>query len=102
MNLVCFIWMNQSYYKNICCFVNAAAVGGLSNRTGAVYDTTMVACSFSPCSQLFVTGSTYGDLRLWDLNMIQLHAEKNAHDLGVTCCTFAPSILSGESLVWLL
>lgn len=57
----------------------------------------MVACSFSPCSQLFMTGSTYGDLRLWDLDMNQLHAEKNAHDLGVTCCTFAPNILSGET-----
>lgn len=66
-------------------------------RTGAVNDTTMVACSFSPCSQMFMTGSTYGDLRLWDLRMNQLHAEKNAHDLGVSCCTFAPSILSGEN-----
>ena len=43
-----------------------------------------------------MTGSTYGDLRLWDLKMNQLHAEKNAHDLGVTCCAFAPEILSGE------
>ncbi|XP_031702054.1 WD repeat, SAM and U-box domain-containing protein 1 [Anarrhichthys ocellatus] len=68
-------------------------------RTGAVSDTTMVACSFSPCSQVFMTGSTYGDLRLWDLDMNQLHAEKNAHDLGVTCCTFAPSILSGGQVV---
>lgn len=51
-----------------------------------------------------MTGSTYGDLRLWGLDMNQLHAEKNAHDLGVTCCTFAPSILSGENLsptLWL-
>lgn len=56
----------------------------------------MVACSFSPCSQLFVTGSTYGDLRVWDLDLNQLHAEKNAHDLGVTCCAFAPNILSGQ------
>lgn len=66
-------------------------------RTGAVNDTTMVACSFSPCSQVFMTGSTYGDLRLWDLELNQLHAEKNAHDLGVSCCTFSPDLLSGES-----
>ncbi|XP_030614265.1 WD repeat, SAM and U-box domain-containing protein 1 isoform X2 [Archocentrus centrarchus] len=59
----------------------------------------MVACSFSPCSQVFMTGSTYGDLRLWDLHMNQLHAEKNAHDLGVSCCTFAPGILSGGQVV---
>lgn len=65
--------------------------------TSAVNDTTMVACSFSPCSQMFVTGSSYGDLRLWDLHMKQLHKENNAHDLGVTCCAFAPNILSSES-----
>uniref|UniRef100_A0A4W5RSB9 WD repeat, SAM and U-box domain-containing protein 1 n=1 Tax=Hucho hucho TaxID=62062 RepID=A0A4W5RSB9_9TELE len=34
-------------------------------------------------STMFVTGSTYGDLRLWDLDMNQLHAEKNTHNLGV-------------------
>ncbi|XP_068173893.1 WD repeat, SAM and U-box domain-containing protein 1 isoform X2 [Antennarius striatus] len=61
----------------------------------------MVACSFSPCSQVFMTGSTYGDLRLWNLDMKQLHAEKNAHDMGVTCCTFAPSILSDGQFVQL-
>lgn len=65
-------------------------------RSGAVSDTTMVACSFSPCSQMFMTGSTYGDLRMWDLHMKLLHKENNAHDLGVTCCAFAPSILSSE------
>lgn len=68
-------------------------------RTGAVQDTTMVACSFSPCSQMFMTGSTYGDLRLWDLHMKQLHKENNAHDLGVTCCAFAPNILSNDGTV---
>lgn len=66
-------------------------------RTGSVSDTTLVACSFSPCSQVFMTGSTYGDLRLWNLDMKQLVAEKNAHDLGVTCCTFSPIILSSKS-----
>lgn len=46
-----------------------------------------------------MTGSTYGDLRLWNLDMKQLEAEKNAHDLGVTCCTFSPIILSGETIL---
>ncbi len=64
-------------------------------RTGAVADTSIVACSFTPCGQMFITGSTYGDLRLWDLNMTHLHAEKNAHDLGVSCCQFAPQIMKG-------
>uniref|UniRef100_A0A3B5L356 WD repeat, SAM and U-box domain-containing protein 1 n=1 Tax=Xiphophorus couchianus TaxID=32473 RepID=A0A3B5L356_9TELE len=67
--------------------------------TGGVRDTTMVACSFSPCSQMFMTGSTYGDLRLWDLHLNQLLAKKDAHDLGVSCCSFAPSILSGENSI---
>jgi WD40 repeat protein len=62
----------------------------------------MVACSFTPCGQMFVTGSTYGDLRLWDLDMNQLHAEKNTHDLGVTCCCFGPKILSGDHNIILL
>ncbi|XP_049335023.1 WD repeat, SAM and U-box domain-containing protein 1 isoform X1 [Astyanax mexicanus] len=64
-----------------------------SFRTGSVPDTTMVACSFTPCGQLFASGSTYGDLRIWDLSMNQLHAEKYAHDLGVTCCQFAPQMM---------
>ncbi|XP_055764448.1 WD repeat, SAM and U-box domain-containing protein 1-like isoform X2 [Salvelinus fontinalis] len=56
----------------------------------------MVACSFTPCGPMFVTGSTYGDLRLWDLDMNQLHAEKNNHDLGVTCYCFGPKIFGGD------
>lgn len=90
---------------SLCCFTmrichscdSDAAPSVLPHRTGAVNDTTVVACSFSPCSQMFMTGSTYGDLRLWDLHMKQLHKENNAHDLGVTCCAFAPNILSSES-----
>lgn len=74
-----------------------AAPGVFLRRAAAVSDATMVACSFSPCSQMFMTGSTYGDLRLWDVRLKQLHKENNAHDLGVTCCAFAPDILSSES-----
>lgn len=76
-------------------FLRPLLISVLWFRTGAVPDTTMVACSFSPCGQLFATGSTYGDLRIWDLDMNQLHAEKYAHDLGVTCCQFAPQIMTG-------
>uniref|UniRef100_A0A674DI01 WD repeat, sterile alpha motif and U-box domain containing 1 n=1 Tax=Salmo trutta TaxID=8032 RepID=A0A674DI01_SALTR len=67
----------------------------LNDYLSTVNDTTMVACSFTPCGQMFVTGSTYGDLRLWDLDVNQLHAEKNTHELGVTCYCFGPKILSG-------
>ncbi|XP_065818591.1 WD repeat, SAM and U-box domain-containing protein 1-like isoform X2 [Labrus bergylta] len=39
---------------------------------------------------MFVTGCTYGDLKLWDvMDMNLLHAEKDTHDLGVACCSFA-------------
>uniref|UniRef100_A0A8C8F774 Uncharacterized protein n=1 Tax=Oncorhynchus tshawytscha TaxID=74940 RepID=A0A8C8F774_ONCTS len=67
----------------------------LNEYLSTVNDTTVVACSFNPCGQMFVTESTYGDLRLLDLDMNQLHAEKNNHDLGVTCYCFGPKILSG-------
>ncbi|KAL2081459.1 hypothetical protein ACEWY4_023312 [Coilia grayii] len=55
-------------------------------RTGTVTEASVVACSFTPCGQMFVTGCTLGDLKVWDLDLVQLHAEKDAHDLGVTCC----------------
>ncbi|XP_078142077.1 WD repeat, SAM and U-box domain-containing protein 1 isoform X2 [Centroberyx gerrardi] len=58
-------------------------------RCGAVSEASVVACCFSPCGQMFVTGCTRGDLRLWDVDVGLLHAEKDAHDLGVTCCSFA-------------
>uniref|UniRef100_A0A3B4F1W1 WD repeat, SAM and U-box domain-containing protein 1 n=1 Tax=Pundamilia nyererei TaxID=303518 RepID=A0A3B4F1W1_9CICH len=53
-------------------------------------EASVVACCFSPCAQMFVTGCTRGDLKLWDAYTSLLHAEKDAHDLGVTCCCFAP------------
>ncbi|XP_035531878.1 WD repeat, SAM and U-box domain-containing protein 1-like [Morone saxatilis] len=59
-------------------------------RCGAVSEDSVVACCFSPCSQMFVTGCTHGDLKLWDTDISVLHAEKDAHDLGVACCKFAP------------
>ncbi|XP_035264901.1 WD repeat, SAM and U-box domain-containing protein 1 isoform X3 [Anguilla anguilla] len=61
-------------------------------RTGASNEASIVACSFTPCGQMFATGSTYGDIRVWDLELNPLHTVKNAHDLGVTCCQFAPKL----------
>ncbi|XP_076119651.1 WD repeat, SAM and U-box domain-containing protein 1-like [Alosa pseudoharengus] len=55
-------------------------------RTGEVTEATVLACSFTPCGQMFVTGCTSGDLKIWDLDLVQLHAQKVAHDLGVSCC----------------
>ncbi|KAG7227522.1 hypothetical protein INR49_005337, partial [Caranx melampygus] len=59
-------------------------------RCSSVSEASVVACCFSPCSQFFVTGCTHGDLKLWDVDISLLHAEKDAHDLGVTCCSSAP------------
>ncbi|KAK2839734.1 hypothetical protein Q5P01_013474 [Channa striata] len=56
----------------------------------AVSEASVVACCFSPCCQMFVTGCTYGHLKLWDVDLSLLSAEKDAHDLGVTCCSFVP------------
>uniref|UniRef100_A0A3B3CY24 WD repeat, SAM and U-box domain-containing protein 1 n=1 Tax=Oryzias melastigma TaxID=30732 RepID=A0A3B3CY24_ORYME len=60
-----------------------------------VSEASVVACCFSPCGQMFVSGCTNGDLKLWDLQASLLDAQKDAHDLGVTCCTFASQFLIG-------
>lgn len=60
-------------------------------RCLAVSEASVVACCFSPCSQMFVSGCTLGDLRLWGVDGSVLCVQKDAHDLGVTCCSFASS-----------
>lgn len=45
---------------------------------------------------MFVSGCTHGDIKLWDTDVKLLHAQKNAHDLGVTCLSFAPTFNVGE------
>uniref|UniRef100_A0A803VF37 WD repeat, SAM and U-box domain-containing protein 1 n=1 Tax=Ficedula albicollis TaxID=59894 RepID=A0A803VF37_FICAL len=54
-------------------------------RSGKVKDGSLMACAFSPNGSFFVTGSSSGDLTIWDDKMRCLYNEK-AHDLGVTCC----------------
>uniref|UniRef100_A0A671YUR5 WD repeat, SAM and U-box domain-containing protein 1 n=1 Tax=Sparus aurata TaxID=8175 RepID=A0A671YUR5_SPAAU len=54
-------------------------------RCSEVSEASVLACCFSPCGQMFVTGCTRGDLKLWDTDISLLHAEKDAHDMGVTC-----------------
>lgn len=58
-------------------------------RCLAVSEASVVACCFSPCSMMFATGCTHGDLRLWGVDGSALCVQKDAHDLGVTCCSFA-------------
>lgn len=56
-------------------------------------EASVVACCFSPCGQMFVSGCTKGDLKLWDVtDMKVLHVVKDAHDLGVTCCSAAQQL----------
>lgn len=63
-------------------------------RSGNVKDGSLVACAFSPNGNFFVTGSSCGDLTIWDDKMRCLHNEK-AHDLGVTCCDISSQPISG-------
>ncbi|XP_075036917.1 WD repeat, SAM and U-box domain-containing protein 1 [Mixophyes fleayi] len=59
------------------------------HRSGLVKDGSLVACDFSPGGNIFITGSSCGDITAWDENMRCLYNEK-AHDLGVMCCSFSP------------
>lgn len=68
-------------------------------RCLAVSEASVVACCFSPCSQMFVSGCTHGDLRLWGVDGSALCVQKDAHDLGVTCCSFSSQYeVDGSSL----
>lgn len=66
----------------------------LSFRSGSIKDGSLVACAFAPDASFFVTGSSCGDLTVWDETMKCLYNEK-AHDLGVTCCDFSSKLASG-------
>ncbi|XP_063789746.1 WD repeat, SAM and U-box domain-containing protein 1 [Pseudophryne corroboree] len=59
------------------------------HRSGMVKDGSIVACAFFPGGNIFITGSSCGDLTAWDEKMRCLYNDK-AHDLGVTCCSFSP------------
>ncbi|MEE6489398.1 hypothetical protein FKM82_015549 [Ascaphus truei] len=65
------------------------------HRAGRVKDGSLVACAVSPGGEVFITGSSSGDLTAWDENMRCLHTEK-AHDLGVTCCDISPQPISDD------
>uniref|UniRef100_A0A5F8GGP2 WD repeat, SAM and U-box domain-containing protein 1 n=1 Tax=Monodelphis domestica TaxID=13616 RepID=A0A5F8GGP2_MONDO len=64
-------------------------------RCGSVKDGSLVACAFCPNGSHFVTGSSCGDLTVWDDKMRCLHSEK-AHDLGITCCDFSSQPISDD------
>lgn len=58
-------------------------------------DASVVACAFTPDSTFIVSGSSIGDLRVWDAKYGHgkaLSYTLDCHDLGVTSCDFSPHI----------
>ena len=61
-------------------------------RILADHDAMITACAFTPDSSYLVSGSTGGDLKLWDSKFGHskcLLTYPEAHDLGVTFCDFS-------------
>lgn len=87
------IAFERSLLKNFTCSKFKCCVL-LLFRSGNVKGGSLVACAFSPSGNLFVTGSSSGDLTIWDDKMRCLYNEK-AHDLGVTCCDISSHPVSG-------
>lgn len=59
------------------------------------HDASVVACAFTPDSTFIVSGSSIGDLRVWDAKYGHGKAliyNLDCHDLGVTSCDFSPHI----------
>jgi len=56
---------------------------------------------FSPDGAFLISGSSNGDLRIWDAlygTNRNLFLELEAHDLGVTCCDYSPTYGSAGEL----
>ena len=66
----------------------------VSCRSLEGHEASVVAATFSPDSAFIVSGSTKGDLRIWDAKYGHgkcLVFFLDAHDLGVTCAIFSPT-----------
>lgn len=56
------------------------------------HEAMVTACAFTPDSNFVVSGSTAGDLKLWDACLGHgkaLTTHPDAHDLGVCACDFS-------------
>lgn len=63
------------------------------HKTLTGHEAMITSCVFSPDSCYILSGSTAGDLRMWDAKCGHtkcLAIEPEAHDLGVLSCDFNP------------
>lgn len=54
----------------------------------------MFGCDFTPDGQFIVSGSSDGDLQVWDAQYghgVSMLLLLEGHDLGVTSCEFSPT-----------
>ena len=64
------------------------------SRTFQAHEATVFGCCFTPDSHFLVSGSSDGDLNVWDAQYGHgkcLQCVPECHDLGVTCCDFSPT-----------
>ena len=64
------------------------------SRTFQAHEATVFGCCFTPDSLFLVSGSSDGDLNVWDAlygHGKYLQCVPECHDLGVTCCDFSPT-----------
>uniref|UniRef100_A0A914UTW8 WD repeat, SAM and U-box domain-containing protein 1 n=1 Tax=Plectus sambesii TaxID=2011161 RepID=A0A914UTW8_9BILA len=57
------------------------------------HESSVAALAFTPDSAFLLTGSSVGELRMWDARYglgQHMALEREAHDLGVTCAAFSP------------
>lgn len=63
-------------------------------RTYRGHEGTVFGLDFTPDSQYIVSGSSDGDLQVWDAKFghgVSLYLNLEGHDLGVMCCEFSPT-----------
>lgn len=64
------------------------------------HDASVVACAFTPDSTFIISGSSNGDLRVWDAKYGHgkvFTYTLEGHDLGVTSCDFSPHMKVKDS-----
>jgi len=69
-------------------------------RTFSGHEEAVYAAAFSPDETFLVSGCSAGLLFLWDGSekggSKPIASFENAHDLGITCLNFAPSLVTSK------